>query len=55
MLVGIERAERFAERLAHAVAAVRAYRHIDANALLAGIESDGVIGGCKHHALDTCR
>ena len=33
VLVGIERAERFAERLAHAVAAVRAHRHVDADAL----------------------
>ena len=52
VLLGIERAERFAERLADAVAAVRAHRHIDADALVARIEADGVIGGGEYHALD---
>ena len=52
MFLGIERAERFAERLADAVTAVRAHRHIDADALVARIEADGVIGGGEYHALD---
>src|SRR5262249_49319892 len=44
VLVGIERTERLAERLAHAVAAVRPDPHIDADALRARIETDGVTG-----------
>ena len=45
VLVGIHRSERFAERLADAVAQIRAHRRVDADAAAARIESDGMIGG----------
>src|SRR5262245_52040004 len=51
VLVGIERAQRLAEGLADAVARIRAHRDIDANAMVAGVEPDGVVGGGEHDAL----
>ena len=52
MLVGIERADRLAEHLADAVAAVRARGDVGADAVMARIEADGVVGGSEDHALD---
>src|SRR6266481_2735768 len=42
VLVGIERAERFAERLADAITAVRPRRHIGADPVMPGIEADRI-------------
>src|SRR5947207_1579852 len=52
VLFRIERAERLAERLAHAVAAIRAYSDINPDLPGARIETDRMIGRCKHQALD---
>ena len=52
VLLGIERPERFAEGLAHPVAAVRPDRDIDADALAARIEPDGMIRRGEDHVLD---
>ena len=52
VLVGIHRAQRLAERLADAVARIRAHRLVDADAALARIKADRVIGGREDDALD---
>ena len=52
VLVGIERAQRLAERLADAVAAVGPHREVGADLALARIEADGVVGRGEDHALD---
>ncbi len=52
VLVGIERADRFPERLADAVAAVGPRGHVGADAVIAGIEADRVVRRGEHHALD---
>ena len=52
MLVGIERADRLAEHLADAVAAVRARGDVGADPVMARIEADRVVGRGEHHALD---
>ena len=52
VLVGIERAQRLAERLADAVAAVGAHRKVGADLAPARIEADRVIGRSEDHALD---
>jgi hypothetical protein len=52
VLVGIERAQRLAERLAHAIAGVGAHGDVDADVVKAGVEADGMIGGGEDHALD---
>src|SRR5262245_11632575 len=44
MLVGVERGERLAECLAHAIARIRPHRGIGPDAALAWIETNGVIG-----------
>ena len=52
VLERVERSDGFAERLAHAVAGVRAHRVIDPDAAAARIEPDRVVRRSKHHALD---
>src|SRR5882724_12427380 len=52
VLVGIECAQRLAERLADAVAAVRPHRDVGADLAPARIEADGVVGRGEDHALD---
>ena len=52
VLVGIERADRLAERLADAVAAVGARRHVGADAVMPRIEADRVVRRGEHDALD---
>src|SRR5437762_9852845 len=52
MLVGIERADRFAKYLADAVAAVGTGGHIGADMAMARVEADGVVRRRKHDALD---
>ena len=54
VLVGVERAQRLAERLADAIAAVGPHRDVGADLALARIEADGVIGRGEDHALDAC-
>jgi hypothetical protein len=44
VLVGIERADRFAEHLADAIAAVRTRRDVGADAVMARIEADRMVG-----------
>src|SRR5882724_1539825 len=51
VLVGIERAQRLAERLADAIAAVGPHRDVGADLALARIEADGVVGRGEDHAL----
>src|SRR5439155_16978002 len=53
VLVGIERAERFTEHLADAVAAVGARGHIGTDAMMARIEADRVVRRGEYHPLDT--
>src|SRR5262245_26819173 len=50
VLERVERAERFAERLAHAIARVGTYRGVHADPTLARIEADRVVRGGEHHA-----
>src|SRR4051794_6257369 len=52
VLVGIERADRLAECLADAVAAVGAHRHVGADAVMPRIEADRMVGRGEHDALD---
>jgi hypothetical protein len=52
VLVGIERADRLAEHLADAVAAVRARGHVGADAVMARIEADRMVRRGEHDALD---
>src|SRR5712691_8845531 len=52
VLVRIERSDRLAERLAGAVAGIRAHRGVHANAALARIEADGMVRRREHDALD---
>ena len=52
VLVGIERADRFAEHLADAVAAVGARGDVGADPVMARIEADRMVGRGEHHALD---
>ena len=52
MLVGIERADRFAKHLADAVAAVRPRGHRGADPVMARIEADGMVRRREHDALD---
>src|SRR5262245_13091931 len=49
---GVERAQRLAERLAHAVARVRPHRRVRPDAAAARIEADGVVGRGEDDALD---
>ncbi len=51
VLVGVERAQRLAERLADAVAAVGPHRDVGADLALARIEADRVVGRGEDHAL----
>ena len=52
VLVGIERADRLAEHLADAVAAVRPRRDVGADPVMARIEADRMVRRGEHHALD---
>src|SRR6266481_8664045 len=52
VLVGIERAQCLAERLADAVAAVGPHREVGADLAPAWIKADGVVGRGEDHALD---
>src|SRR5262245_48254167 len=52
VLVGVERAQRLAERLARAVARVWPHRFVRADPALARIEADRVVRRGEHHALD---
>ena len=52
VLVGIERADRLAEHLADAVAAVRPRRHIGADPVMPRIEADRMVRRGEHDALD---
>src|SRR5262245_41655761 len=52
VLVGIERAHRLAKHLADAVAAVGPRSDVGADAVMARVEADRVIGGSEDHALD---
>src|SRR5437588_1349420 len=52
ILVGIERAHRFAEHLADAVAAVGTRGDVGADAVVTRIEADRVVGRSENHALD---
>ena len=52
VLVGIERADRLAEHLADAVAAVGARGDVGADPVMARIEADRVVRRGEHHALD---
>ena len=51
VLVGIERAQCLAEHLADAVAAVGTHGQVGADALLARIEADRMVGRSEDHAL----
>src|SRR5436190_12664069 len=52
VLVGIERAERFAKHLADTVAAVGPRGDVGSDAVMAWIEADRVVGRREHNALD---
>src|SRR5262249_30080844 len=52
MLVRMEGADRLAENLADAVAAVRPRRHVGPDPVMARVEADRVVRGREHHALD---
>src|SRR5581483_8402411 len=52
VLLGVEGAERLAERLAHAVARVGPHRDVGADAVMARVEPHRVVGGSEHHPLD---
>src|SRR5665213_2800344 len=52
MLVGIERAQRLAEHLADAVAAVRPRRHVGSDSVMARIEAHRMIRRREDDALD---
>src|SRR4029453_1287099 len=52
MLVGIERADRFAEHLADAIAAVGARGDVGADPVMARIEADRMVRRGEPHALD---
>jgi hypothetical protein len=52
VLVGVKRAQRFAERLADAIAGIRPDRRISPDPASAWIKADGVIGRGEHDALD---
>ena len=51
MLVGVERAQRLAEGLADAIAAVGPHREVGADLAFAAVEADGVVGRGEDHAL----
>ena len=52
VLVGIERRERLAERLAGAIAGIRPHRIVDPDATLPRIEADDMVGGREHDPPD---
>src|ERR1700710_646954 len=52
ILVGIKRADGFAEHLADAVAAVGTSGDVGADAVVPRIEADRMVRGGEHHALD---
>ena len=52
MLVGVERGQSLAERLAGAVAGIRPHRLVHADATLPRIEADDMVRGCEHHPSD---
>src|SRR6185436_18256263 len=53
VLVGIERADRFAEHLADTITAVGARGDVGANPVMARIEADRMVGRGEHDTLDT--
>ena len=53
VLVAVHRAQRFAEGLAHAIAAVGPRRDIGADLLAAAMEAHGMVGRGEDHALHT--
>src|SRR6478609_6365100 len=52
MLVGIERADRFAEHLADPIAAVRPRGHVRTDSVITRIEAYRMVRRREHHALD---
>src|SRR5690242_13069265 len=54
VLVGIERAECFAESLAEAIAGIRPHGDVDTDLLAAGIETHRVVCRGKDYALHAC-
>src|SRR5665213_3622466 len=52
MFVGVERADRLAEHLADAIAAVWPRLHVGSDPVMPRVETDRMVRRCEHHALD---